>query len=67
MPIKLYDGPDYLFQDACGLADIPATRRQYKKWLRKQGTAYKFKARALAELNKDLPPVNVNPQPAAPK
>lgn len=37
-----YDGDDG-FKKACELAGVPPTRRQYSKYLRKFGAAYKAK------------------------
>jgi len=34
---------DVTFKSACEVAGIPPTRRQYSKWLRKFGVAYKVK------------------------
>lgn len=38
--IKMYQGTDNRFIDACKKADVKPTRRQYKKYQRKQGKAY---------------------------
>ncbi len=38
--IKMYEGQDNRFKDACTKAGIKPTRRQYKKYQRKQGKAF---------------------------
>jgi hypothetical protein len=38
--IRMYDGANENFYSACSRAGIPATRRQYKKWLQGRGAAY---------------------------
>ena len=36
----MHDGSDKKFVDACSKADVKPTRRQYKKWQNKEGSAY---------------------------
>ena len=43
MAVRPYTGHDDKFIMACSKAGIPATARQYRKYMRKQGKAYKLK------------------------
>jgi hypothetical protein len=40
MSIRMHDGSDAAFVAACEKAGVKPTRRQYKKWQRKEGSAY---------------------------
>ncbi len=40
--VKLYSGADENFEKGCKGANIPLTKRQYKKWQKKEGLAYRF-------------------------
>lgn len=40
MAIKMHDGSDKAFANACKKADVKPTRRQYKKWCNREGRAY---------------------------
>ncbi|MBC8435235.1 hypothetical protein H8D91_01910 [archaeon] len=44
MAIKMAEGVNVTFKKACELAEIPATRRQWKKWQKGKGLARKFES-----------------------
>lgn len=44
MAVKLYSGGDAAFDKACEKAEIKPTKRQYKKWQQKKGTAWAKRA-----------------------
>lgn len=40
--VRLYSGNDTAFQNACKGANTPPTKRQFKKFSRKEGLAYRY-------------------------
>jgi len=43
MTVKMFNGQDQKFIDACQKADVKPTARQYRKWLRGIGSAFKVR------------------------